>query len=148
MSFVDDTDTLQKSKHPEDTFTKILQYAQGNVHHWEGAIRATGGALDPIKTHWFLIDFTWKNGQWAYKQMDPTLTLNMLNSEGRRVTIKQLPVSQGMKTLGVTLAPDGNNKDIIQSLLDKASEWADLILSDHLLRDEAWRALKSTIMTS
>ena len=63
----DDTDTLQNSKHPDDTCTEVLRYAQGNVDHWEGAIRATGSALDPLKTHWFLIDFTWKNGQWAYK---------------------------------------------------------------------------------
>ena len=67
MEFVDDTDTLQNSKHPDDTCTEVLRYAQGNVDHWEGAIRATGSALDPLKTHWFLIDFTWKNGQWAYK---------------------------------------------------------------------------------
>ena len=137
MAFVDDTDTLQNSKHQEDTGTDNLRYAQGNIDHWEGAIRGTGGALDPLKTHWFLIDFTWKNGQWSYKQMDPALTLNMLNPEGRRVTIKQLPVSQGMKTLGLTLAPDGNNKDIVQALSEEASEWTDLIQLGHLLRDEA-----------
>ena len=79
--------------------------------------------------------------------MDQALTLNMLNAEGRKVTIKQLQVSKGMKTLGVTLAPDGNNKDIVQALLEKASEWADLIQSGHpLLREEAWRALNSTIL--
>ena len=51
-----------------------------------------------------------------------------------------------MKTLGVTLAPDGNKKDIIQALLEKATKWADLVQSGHLLREEAWRALNSTIM--
>ena len=146
MAFVDDTDTLQKAKYPGDTETEVLKYAQGNVDHWEGAIRATGGALDPLKTHWFLIDFTWEKGQWKYKQMDPSQTLHMRNSEGRRVNIKQLPVSKGMKTLGVTLAPDGNKKDIIQALLEKATKWADLVQSGHLLREEAWRALNSTIM--
>ena len=44
----------------------------------------------------------------------------MLNSEDQRVPIKQLPVSKGMKSLGVTLAPDGNKRDIVQSLTEKA----------------------------
>ena len=57
MAFVDDTDTLQNSVQATDTVEDVLKLAQGNVNHWEGAIRATGGALDPQKTHWYLIDF-------------------------------------------------------------------------------------------
>ena len=51
MAFVDDTDTLQNSTQDTDTVEDVLRLAQGNVDHWEGAIRATGGALDPQKTH-------------------------------------------------------------------------------------------------
>ena len=49
MAFVDDTDTLQYSIHETDTGKDVLEHAQGNVDHWEGAIRATGGVLDPTK---------------------------------------------------------------------------------------------------
>ena len=71
MAFIDDTDTLQNAKKTGETGANVLRHAQGNVEHWEGAIRATGGALDPHKTHWFL-DFTWKAGQWSYKPMNQT----------------------------------------------------------------------------
>ena len=66
MAFVDDTDTLQNAVQETDTVEDVLRLAQGNVDHWEGAIRATGGALDPKKTHWYLIDFQWIRGLWSY----------------------------------------------------------------------------------
>ena len=78
--------------------------------------------------------------------MDPNNTLTMLNTEGKVVMIQQLPVSKGMKTLGVTLAPDGNNVDLVTALEEKANTWADLILSGHLQKEEAWRAMQSTII--
>ena len=72
----------------------------------------------------------------------------MLESEGTRVELKQLPTSKGMRTLGVILAPDGNNDDQVEALLQKAEQWAELITTGHLKRDEAWRALNSTILKS
>ena len=78
--------------------------------------------------------------------MDPNNTLTMLNTEGKVVMIQQLPVSKGMKTLGVTLAPDGNNVDLATALEEKANTWADLILSGHLQKEEAWRVMQSTII--
>ena len=78
--------------------------------------------------------------------MDGNNTLSILNTEGKRVIIQQLPISKGMKTLGVTLAPDGNNVDLVAALEDKANTWADLILSGHLQKEEAWRAMQSTII--
>ena len=72
----------------------------------------------------------------------------MCDTEGKKTNIQQLPVTKGMKTLGVTLAPDGNNIDLVTSLEDKANEWADLILTGHLQKEEAWRAMQSTIIRS
>ena len=92
------------------------------------------------------MDFQWKKGQWSYKPMDVNNSLSMLNIEGKRVIIQQFPISKGMKTLGVTLAPDGNNVDLVAALEDKANTWADLILTGHLQKEEAWRAMQSTIM--
>lgn len=147
-AFVDDTDTCQNGMKPDDTSTDILQHAQGMINHWEGAIRASGGALDPKKTHWYLIDFTWKNGDWGYAEMNPENKLDMLDSEGKRIQIQQLPTSKGMKTLGVILAPDGNNNDVVEAMTKKAEVWANLIYTGHLQREEVWRALNSTIIKS
>jgi hypothetical protein len=146
LGFVDDTDTCQNEKRPNETGKEVLSHAQENVNHWNGAIRATGGALDPNKTHWYLIDFLWRQGVWKYAGIDANNQLTMLDSDGKKVQLQQLPVSKGMRTLGVILAPDGNNEDQVQALLEKAEQWAELISTGHLERAEAWRALNSTIL--
>jgi hypothetical protein len=33
---------------------------------WEGGIRATGGVIVSVKSHWYLIDFKWQQGNWRY----------------------------------------------------------------------------------
>ena len=146
LAFVDDTDTGQNEKRPNETGEEVLRHAQGNVDHWNGAIRTTGGALDPNKTHWYLLDFLWRHGVWKYAGLDDSNNLTMVDSEGNRVNLQQLPVSKGMRTLGVILAPDGNNDDQVAALVEKAEQWAELITTGHLEREEAWRALNSTIL--
>jgi hypothetical protein len=64
-AFVDDTDVV----HAKDTHTsgqEILQEMQAVVDHWEGGVRATGGALVPAKSWWYLIDFVWENNACGY----------------------------------------------------------------------------------
>ena len=51
-------------------------------------------------------------------------------------------------TLGVELAPDGNNDSMIDRLRQKAEEWGSNVRSGHLNRHESWLALNSTIMRS
>jgi len=33
---------------------------------WEQGLRATGGALVPEKSFWYLIDFQWQGSKWRY----------------------------------------------------------------------------------
>lgn len=148
LGFVDDTDTPQNGRRPNDTGKDVIQYAQDTVDHWNGGIRTTGGALDPSKTYFYDIDFQWKQGIWRYAELDENKKLTMLDSEGKRVELKQFPVDKGMRTLGVILAPDGNNKDQVAALREKAEQWAELIITGHLEREEAWRALNTTILKS
>ena len=37
----------------------------------EGTVRATGGAMEPEKSFWYLIDFAWK-GKWEYTMPETT----------------------------------------------------------------------------
>jgi hypothetical protein len=43
---------------------------QRSVDRWEGGLRATGGALVPAKSHWYLIDFVWTGKLWQYRTCD------------------------------------------------------------------------------
>ena len=36
---------------------------QGSLTAWEGGLSAAGGAIVPEKSHWYLIDFVWTDGQ-------------------------------------------------------------------------------------
>jgi hypothetical protein len=148
LAFVDDTDTAQNGRRHNDSGKDVIRYAQVTVDHWNGGLRTTGGALDPGKTYWYLMDFLWKEGIWKYDGLDENNKLTMLDSEGNRVNLKQLPVHKGMRTLGVILAPDGNNEDQVEALIERAEQWAELITTGHLERTEAWRALTSTILKS
>jgi hypothetical protein len=37
---------------------------------WEEGLRATGGAIVPKKSHWYLIDFVWDKGNWRYMKIE------------------------------------------------------------------------------
>lgn len=35
-------------------------------------LHATGGAVVPSKSFWYLVDFTWTRSEWRYKTIDET----------------------------------------------------------------------------
>ena len=72
-SFVDDTDLIQSASNPNDSSTTVAKNMQRALDTWEGALRATGGAIVPDKSFWYLIGFQWLEGKWQYEdeQMAP-----------------------------------------------------------------------------
>jgi hypothetical protein len=66
FAFVDDKDLLQASRPGKCTYVEVAQKMQDGLDLWEGLLKATGGALVPAKSYWYLIDFKWKNGSWKY----------------------------------------------------------------------------------
>ena len=57
FAFIDDTDVIHSRTNT--TSKQIGQEMQNIMDTWEGGIRATGGALKPSKSHWYLVDFKW-----------------------------------------------------------------------------------------
>ena len=117
---------------------------QKTLDLWEGGIRATGGALVPSKSHWYLVHFEWKNGQWSYGKSTSD-ELYVRNPEGARVALECLPSHEARRTLGFRLAPDGNNNAEKANMLKVAKEWAAKV---NVLgsRSLAWVALSTTIL--
>jgi hypothetical protein len=60
FAFVDDTDLVT---------SEVCKKIQESLTAWEGGIRATGGAIEPKKSHWYLVDFDWKEGIPIYKSV-------------------------------------------------------------------------------
>jgi hypothetical protein len=54
---VDDTDLVHTAKDVNSRGPTILAKMQSALDQWEGGLKATGGALVPEKSYWYLIDF-------------------------------------------------------------------------------------------
>jgi hypothetical protein len=143
-AYVDDTDIIAHSKDGVDDAVDLMQRS---LDLWAGGLAATGGQLEPEKTFWYNIRFHWTNGKWRYtsKQEVPT-TLTMYNADGTRSTLEQVEVWEGRRTLGVRLAPDGNNKSEFRYLREQCDAWANKIRSGMLAKRFTWQAFTTTIL--
>ena len=68
FAFVDNAD-LPYTSDVDATGEDIMAEMQAVLDTWEGGIKATGGALVPNKSYWYLIDFKCgTTGKWTYKK--------------------------------------------------------------------------------
>ena len=148
-AFVDDTDLIAASPDPNATYLEVTTLMQNSITAWEGGIRATGRALVPEKTHWYLIDFKWTQGKWEYATAeDAPAKLYMRDSEGQLHKIQRLSINQAERTLGVRLAPNGNNAAQIKHMTNQAAEWGECLQTGLLSKALAWQAMHTTIIKS
>ena len=75
-AFVDDTDLVVNDPLPSASSTSVIDRLQTSINFWESSLRASGGALVPSKCHWYLVDYSWRNGKW---QLLPPLCLSRYN---------------------------------------------------------------------
>ena len=74
-------------------------------------MEVTGGAINTGKSWWYLIDFVWKRGKWVAEDPDVGLDLIANDSNGRRVSLKQLRSNEASEMLGVWITQNGDKKD-------------------------------------
>jgi hypothetical protein len=121
---------------------------QQAIDHWEGGLKATGGALVPSKSYWYLIDFVWTGDAWRYATQDDIpgdISINKIDDSGREI-LQHYKANVAKETLGVFLAMDGNNKEEARHLRSKAKAFADCIHTSFLSCEDAVYALHRTIM--
>ncbi len=151
-AFVDDTDLVHSSSEdsPMDDYgmTDIIQEMQSVVDTWEGGLRASGGALVPSKSYWYLIHFQFKNNKWRYASIEDTpgnLTIRDVSGL-TRVQLDRLEVNVARETLGVFIAMDGTQTMQTEALIAITHRWADRVRSGRLTHIEAWFSLMWCIM--
>ena len=90
-TFVDDSDVVHSlsendmTETAEET-TALATEMQKVVDTWEGGLRASGGALVPSKSYWFLIHFIFENNEWRYAKINETpgvITIRDIPGTGR-----------------------------------------------------------------
>jgi hypothetical protein len=118
------------------------------VDHWEGGLRATGGAIVPSKSYWYLLDYKWTGHKWKYRKkadMSGKIDIRSINGQSQ-VPLQRFEPDHAKETLGVFLAMNGNNKEEIKKLRAKSVEFSECIRTGRLTRFDAWYALTSTVM--
>ena len=148
-SYVDDTDLLQIDMRDKTiTIGQTLEKMQEAINRWEGGLKMSGGAIVPQKSFVYPIGFQFNNqGKWKYSTTEE-IDFEFTVKDEKDITqqLQKVESSEGRCTLGVVLAPDGNNKDAVAYLRKKAETWASYIQTGHINRTDAWQALDSTII--
>jgi hypothetical protein len=122
---VDDIDLIHigdSNTTPQNVFDGM----QNMLNHWEGGLRATGGALVPKKRYWWYgIDFRWDpvNCTWHYKTMEELPgQLRLNNHQQEWETLTRLEVTNAQETLSVFARIDGNQAAQTAKLDDKIEQ--------------------------
>lgn len=164
--FVDDSDVVEAAKSVESSGEDILDAVQKAMYLWAGLVRATGGALNPPKCFWWLIDFKWDavRGAWHFRKSNdfdwhspanqwqhsrPSEWIGALltwNLDGSLVPIRQLQPNESEKTLGVMMSPDDDGSAEFKYLQEKAAKWAETVRSGYLKRYDVLPLIRTTIM--
>jgi hypothetical protein len=113
--------------------TNLVREMQQAVDTWEGGLRASGGALVPSKSYWFLMHFIFENNGWQYAKIDETpgtITIRDIQGTGRE-ELDRLEVHEARESLGVFIAMDGNLKAQTTALWEKAVKWADKVRTEN-----------------
>ena len=148
FAFVDDTDlplTGQKHSSGED----LINPFQEALDRWAGGLTVTGGELAPIKSWCYLIDHVWTGTKWRYRtkaEMPGEFTLTDRN--GIRHAFDRLEPSFAKETLGILIAPDGNQKSLALSLREKAEDFGENIRSSQCTADTAMYTYNTCFLKS
>ena len=98
FGFVDDTDLILNNDRPGVSSEDLIHEAQLELSTWEGLISATGGALAPEKSYWYLVEVG-PDGKYVTKAKQPGDLF--LHNKGRPAVIDQLEVTEARETLGI-----------------------------------------------
>ena len=140
FSFVDDTDQIQSSHVEGESMESIADKLQQAVNLWEGGIWFSGGALAPEKSHWYAIDFRWKDGKCrlATKEETPFAIYIRDSSSGQPVEIDRLDVTEARTTLGVNQCPSGCMQSQKQRMIASTTQWAAQMKAGIIKKHEMW----------
>ena len=120
FAFVDDTDLIcLNNGNPQISALEVMMEIQEAIDLWEGGLKATGGAIVPSKSWVYPIDFSFDvSGNWSYKSVeDIDVNFTVKDQDNNTTQLPTLNPNVGKETLGVYLAPDGNNSEAVSQML-------------------------------
>jgi hypothetical protein len=148
FAFVDDTDLIELDLREHITTAQTMTNMQAAIQRWEGGLKATGGAIVPAKSWVYPISFVFNSeGKWKYETVrEIGANFSVKDHNEDTLPLPQHDPHIGKETLGVILAPDGNNQAMVESMIAKATEWRDYVQTGFLTAQDAHQALHTTIL--
>ena len=141
FSYVDDCDLIQTGKDVVEVMTSMQQV----VDSWTDQVEVTGGALEPSKSWYYLVDYKMKRGKWTAYNPPCPLTLSTRDKNKATIDLQRLPCDKASEMLGIYMAPSGNRTKMVEELRKKAVDWASRIRLGRASPQVAWTALHTTI---
>ena len=111
---------------------------QSALDTWAGGLIATGGALAPLKSYCYMIDFVWTGDSWEYRTInDLPGSFTLLDKLGNRAALKRHEVSYAERTLGVCISMNGNEDAEMERLKEHAKLFADQMRTSKCSKNHA-----------
>ena len=147
LAYVDDSNVIHTFSQQGIAASEQIKEFQSAVNEWETLIRMTGGALEPAKSHWYIVKFTWHKDRWIYsKSQKDELRIKMKGPDTNDlIDVERITVKEPKRSLGMIQSHDGNQKAMTEFLHEKSIKWAEKIRCGHITADDALVALKTTI---
>ena len=142
--FVDDGTYFQHA--PSNKGKDVVSLTQEAQSYLRGLFWATGGAIHPKKSFWWLINFTWNVGVPSLKKKAAINQIRIHDKNGTLVALPQCNFNESRKILGVHLAPQDEGKGQTKALKQKANTWATHASTRKINPTYAWAGLNTGIM--
>ena len=120
---MDDTDLIHSNDTPGTSTQQLLTEAQAGLDTWSGLLAATGGALAPEKSYWYLVEIIRKNGKWRFATAADRPG-NLYIKQGQYCIKRQEP-HQSNEALGIQVCPNGSMDAELSYLQSKVSVWCE-----------------------
>jgi hypothetical protein len=124
LQYVDDT-TLGRTSTDESYDEKVARL-EAIIQVWEQLLHLSGGALNLKKCFYFVVHWYWKDGRptmYIPLPTDPTVCLTCSTTH-RKEMLQYCGTTDGPRTLGVRLSPDGSSDSQLKVLHAKVATFA------------------------
>ena len=146
FAYVDDADLFVISE--SDNVDDVHQAIQELTNAWEKAAKVIGGAIEPSKCWWYMLQFQEMDHSCEYKENHDNRTLTVLDPKGVEKEIQLFHPTQAQEMIGVFIAPDGNHVQQLKEFEHKLETYAEKVKTANLHRYEVWTGLQSIVMKS
>jgi hypothetical protein len=130
-------------------FLTLVDMMCKTAQRWEWLLYAMGGALNLMKCFWYGMQWSFTPSGVPYmekiKEADPDIALSSGADFDTTYNIQRIETTKGMRTLGVPLAPDGNDLNEFKYRMDEATTMRDRLKVAPLYQEHVGIGFQATV---